>query len=448
MHELPQLGKLEQAYADELVVIGVQSPKYPAESDPENLRAAVQRYGLEHPVVNDPEYRVWDAYAVTAWPTLVFLSPRGTVVGSHAGEAPFDALARAMDDLIAESERDGSLVRGRRDLQVESWSRPIDELAFPGKVLATSAGVFIADSGHHRIVETDPAGNVRRVIGDGIQGFADGAFGSARFNRPQGMAFDGSTLYVADSDNHAVRAVDLDRDLVHTVAGTGEQAYRLQRRGLATETALSSPWDLSLTGGTLSIAMAGFHQIWALDLRAGTVGVWAGTGHEGIRDGSLQSAWLAQPMGLSLHDSWLFVACAETQAVRSIETGSDAVTTLVGRGLFEFGDEDGPALSATLQHVQDLAAADGVVFIADTYNNKIKRLDLGADRVETYLGSGTPGVLDGPGPGARLNEPSGLSLLGNTLYIADTNNHLIRTADLESGHLRTFTLHGLEPHSG
>jgi hypothetical protein len=190
--------------------------------------------------------------------------------------------------------------------------------------------------------------------------------------------------------------------------------------------------------------MAGLHQVWSLDLASEMVGVWAGTGHEGIRDSARQTAWLAQPMGLSLQGRELYVSCAESQAVRRIDLETGSVTTLAGEGLFVFGDEDGPAASARLQHNQAVAASYEGLYIADTYNNKIKRLDLSTGEVRTCAGSGRRGDLDGPGENARFDEPAGLSIHEGTLYVADTNNHLIRAVDLESGHVRTLQLRGWE----
>jgi DNA-binding beta-propeller fold protein YncE len=183
--------------------------------------------------------------------------------------------------------------------------------------------------------------------------------------------------------------------------------------------------------------MAGLHQLWALDLGAETIGVWAGTGHEGIRDGSRTAAWLAQPMGLAASEERLLVACAEAQAVRSVDFAGEDVRTLTGRGLFDFGDEDGPGAIAFMQHPQGIAYHRGNVYVADTYNNKIKRIDLGDLTVTTAAGSGQTGTLDGPGANARLSEPAGISALANDLYIADTNNHSIRRLDLDSGHINT-----------
>jgi DNA-binding beta-propeller fold protein YncE len=273
----------------------------------------------------------------------------------------------------------------------------------------------------------------------------DGSFQSSTFRSPQGMALDSdeNTLFVADSENHAIRAVDRAARAVQTVAGTGEQLRRLARFGPARETSLSSPWDLALVGGALYIAMAGTHQVWTFRPDAESVAVWAGTGHEGIRDGTRQNAWLAQPMGIAPGAGAVYAACAETQAVRRIDLERDAVATVVGQGLFVWGEVDGPAATALFQHNQGVAVDANLAYVADTYNNRIRRIDLRAGQVVTLAGSGRVGLLDGPPANARFNQPSGLAVHSGTLYIADTNNHAIRTIDLDSGHVATLTLTNL-----
>lgn len=439
------MGKLEALYPDRVVVIGVHSPKYTAERDPAGVRAAVERNGIRHPVVNDPDMAVWDSYAVSAWPTLVFISPEGYVIGRHAGEATTEALASAIDRLIEELTPTGVLTDDRLDLHVSLPTRPLSSLAFPGKVLAWEDHLFVADSGHNRVVLADRQGHVSSVAGSGEAGLEDGPFETARFSFPKGMALEAgsSTLYVADANNHAVRALDLRERTVRTVAGTGEQLRRIVRSGPARDTALSSPWDLLLFRGTLYIAMAGTHQVWVYDSRAGTVGVWAGTGHEGIRDGSPESAWLAQPMGIAAWYESVFVACAETQAVREIDLRRDAVTTIVGRGLFEWGYEDGPAPEARLQHPQGIAAIGHWLYVADTYNNVIRVIERGGRTVSTLSGTGTPGMEDGECEGSSFNQPSGVAIWNRTLYVADTNNHAIRAVNLDGGHVETLPLSGL-----
>jgi NHL repeat len=443
MHLFPQLRKVERKYPNEVVVIGVHSPKFPAERETANLRAAVMRYGIEHPVVNDRDFRIWQEYAGRAWPTLYFVDPEGRVIGRHEGEIRFEELDRVVGEMLAEFDRKGLLVHRPLPTRLERDADQTSPLLFPGKVLADGASrrLFIADSGQNRILVAGLDGTIERTIGSGEAGLGDGDFATARFHAPQGMALRGDLLYVADLENHAIRRVDLAREAVTTLAGTGEQATGFHDGGAARQVALSSPWDLARRDDILYVAMAGFHQIWALDLRAETIRPFAGTGHEGIEDGPRPAAWFAQPSGLVLGPDVLYVADAETSAIRAIDLAPDGpVRTLVGQGLFEFGDVDGTGDEVRLQHPLGLAHddAEGLLYVADSYNNKIKRLDPRTRRADSFLGSGQPGDHDGVGPDARFREPSGLSLANGELYVADTNNHQIRVADLATGEVTTL----------
>ncbi|MEJ7639752.1 MAG: thiol-disulfide isomerase, partial [Singulisphaera sp.] len=253
-------------------------------------------------------------------------------------------------------------------------------------------------------------------------------------------------LYVADTENHAIRAVDLKAKRVTTVAGDGKQSNRRAGFGPGKTTGLNSPWDVLLLPGTdqLAIAMAGPHQIWQYDISSGVVGVWAGSGHENILDGPLPVARFAQPSGLATDGKNLFVADAEVSAVRAILPGKDAplVQTIAGVGLFDFGDVDGQGSQVRLQHCLGLAFGGGKLYIADSYNNKIKVCDPGTKSVKTFLGATKAGTTDTP---PRFDEPAGLSLAGTTLYVADTNNHQVRTVDTNSGAVKTLELEGLKP---
>jgi sugar lactone lactonase YvrE len=316
-------------------------------------------------------------------------------------------------------------------------------------VLADAGGgrLFIADSGHHRIVVTDLDGRMMRTIGRGERGFADGPAGVATFNEPQGMALspEGDTFYVADRANHALRAIELASGAVTTVAGTGKRGYDL-RGGAGRETALASPWDLTVHDGLLWIAMAGTHQLWTYDPRTGMVEPRAGSGAEALHDGPLATAAFAQPSGITSLDGLLYVADSEASAIRRVDPSADRVRRLIGRGLFEFGDVDARADSVRLQHLLGVCATReegaSVVYLADSYNDKIKRLDPETRVVETLLGGAGHGLVDGPFEAAELWEPGGLSLAGRRLYIADTNNHAVRVADLDARTVRTLQLEG------
>jgi hypothetical protein len=322
-------------------------------------------------------------------------------------------------------------------IALEEIREPTRTLSFPGKVLATKDSLFIADSNHHRIVATDFGGAIGRTYGSGEPGFADGPADRAAFQQPQGLAQSGSTLYVADTENHAIRSIDLDSGVITTLAGTGEQAVQAGLGGPSRSTALSSPWDLALVDRVLYIAMAGTHQIWMLDLDQGTVAPVAGTGREGLLDGPKEQAWFAQSSGLTMLDGHLYVADSEVSAVRDIDLWTGLVSTLVGEDLFVFGDQDGEGEAVRLQHPLGITSRNGTLFLADSYNNKVKRLEPGRRAVTTWLGSGVAGRADGPGPSAAFREPGGVCAGVDGLYIADTNNHRIAVADWTTGTVRT-----------
>jgi DNA-binding beta-propeller fold protein YncE len=446
MHIIPQLRKLERKYRDSLVVIGVHSSKFPNERETRNVREAVLRYEIEHPVVNDAEFQVWQSWGVRAWPTLMFVDPEGRALGKHEGEFAYDQFDALIGEMVAEYEAAGLLDRTPLAFQLEAAARERLPLYFPGKIEADPAGerLLIADSNHNRIVVSDRRGRVQAVVGSGEAGAADGSFESASFWHPQGMAVDGDLVYVADAENHLVRSIDLATRTVATIAGTGEQALYRHQGGDALAYPLSSPYDLALHAGVLYIAMAGVHQLWAIDLAASRVYPYAGSGRENIVDGPLLEAQLAQPYGIATDGERLYFADSETSALRSAGFGPDArVETLVGRGLFDFGDVVGAAPTATLQHVQGLALGPGVVYLADTYNHKIKAFDLASGEVRTLAGTPLAGQDDGAAETASFNEPAGLARLGDDLFIADTNNHAIRVLNLITRRVATLDLTGL-----
>jgi len=451
-HILPDLARLEEKYKNELVVIGVHTAKFSAERDTENIRRKVREYRIKHPVVNDANQTIWKRFGVNTWPTLVLIDAEGEIQGSISGEGHYDEIDRAIGRLVAVHKARGELNLTPLKFTPEMERPSSGPLLFPGKVLADSAGkrLFIADTGHNRIIETDPDGADPVTIGNGEEGFEDGSYGKASFNRPQGMCLNGATLYVADTENHAIRAVDLQERAVTTIAGIGSQARSIApvgSSGPAKTTPLCSPWDVIQLKGdrSLYIAMAGPHQIWKVDPSAEIVSVFAGSGVENIRDGTAASANFAQPSGLASDGENLFVADSEVSGVRvitGIHGGHPEVYTIVGQGLFEFGDRDGRGTSVRLQHCLGLAYAGGHLYIADSYNNRIKICEPRSRSVKAFVGSHTPGDSDEP---PHFYEPGGLSATADRLYVADTNNNKVRVVDLKTDKVKTLELAGLAP---
>lgn len=445
LHMLPALHRLEREFAGRVTVIGVEAAKFTAEQVPANVAKAIARFGISHAVINDPERTLWDAYTVNAWPTLMFIDPGGRVWGRLAGEARYEDLRQLVADALDAYERDGTLIPAEPEM-IPADDPAASALWFPGKVTldAPRDRLAVSDTGHHRILLMGRDGAVSRVIGSGAEGRADGPLAEATFSRPEGVAVsaDGVTLFVADRGNHLLRRVDLAAGTVTTVAGTGERGgYDLDGRAPGTETPLASPWDLAWSGDLLLIAMAGTHQIWSFDPADGTVGILAGMGAESIHDGPFTEATFSQPSGLAVTEGAAWSLDSETSAVRRLDLASQRVRRIVGRGLFDFGDRDGTGDTVRLQHPIGLDATeeDGhpVVWLADSYNHRIKRLDALDRRVTTIAGDGTAGLRDGDLASASFWEPSGLAIDGRRLWVADTNNHALRLIALDAGTVST-----------
>lgn len=412
-HVLAELEPLERRYADVLTVVGVHSPKFEHEKDAEAVAGAMQRHGIEHPVLNDPRMSTWQAYGVRAWPTLVLISPSGEIVGRYSGEGHAHALEIAIAQVVAKAEADGSLVRGPSPfVELEEASTPYVQ---PSKaVILDDDRIVVADTGRSQLAiapVTDPNDPVARV-GSGRRGWSDGTAEESEFREPNGVVRlpqsvaeqVGYDLVVADSGNHVLRGVSLVDLAVRTVAGTGHQWMQgSPTSGDAASIDLSTPWDVAWDGSRVIIAMAGDHRLWWFDPVGRLVGTWAGTTQEGLVDGPVSAAWFAQPSALAVDGDDIWVVDAETSALRRVS--GEAIASVVGAGLFDFGHVDGPSEQALLQHPLGCEVLpDGSVLIADAYNGALRRYDPAASRVSTVAqGLAEPSdVVEVPGTGEVL----------------------------------------------
>ncbi|GAB3942592.1 redoxin domain-containing protein [Kribbella albertanoniae] len=408
LHVLDELRPLEEKYGDALVIVGVHSPKFAHEGEAAAVKAAVERYEVGHPVLDDPELVTWQAYTARAWPTLVLVDPNGYIVAQYSGEGHAHALDALLAELITEHEAKGTLTRGKSPYVAPEpeWS----ELRFPAKVIALSNGnLLVADAGNHSIAELQPdAETLVRRIGTGQRGFADGVQPS--FSEPNGLTQlpaeiaeqVGYDVVVADTVNHALRGINLATGEVSTLVGTGKQWMDGDSTGV-----LSSPWDVAWFQDKVWIAMAGVHQLWTYDPITKATEIAAGTTNEGLKDGDPREAWFAQTSGLAADGDRLWLADSEISALRWIDT---EVHTAVGTGLFDFGLRDGKATEALLQHPLGVTVLpDGSVAISDTYNGAVRRYDPGTDTVDTMA--------------TDLAEPSGAVVVGNELLVVESAAH-------------------------
>lgn len=414
LHVLDELRPLEERWADELVVVGVHSPKFVHEADPDALAAAVERYEVTHPVLDDPDLETWQAYTARAWPTLVLVDPEGYVVAQYAGEGHVHAIDALLTELVPRHRERGTLRPSDAPAPKPTADTSDSALRFPAKAVALPTGtLLVADAGRHRLVElAADAETVVRRIGGPQRGLADGAPEDARFSEPNGLcllpddvaAEVGYDVVVADTVNHALRGVRLADGAVSTLAGTGEQWMP----GDDT-THLSSPWDVAWWRERVWVAMAGVHQLWTFDPRTGAVEVAAGTTNEGLVDGTADQAWFAQTSGLAADGDRLWLADSEVSALRWIDADGTVGTT-VGRGLFDFGFRDGPAAEALLQHPLGVTVLpDGSVAVCDTYNGAVRRYDPATDEVSTLA--------------RDLAEPSGAVVVGDLLLVVESTAH-------------------------
>ena len=441
MHLVPVLKGLEERRShDPVVVIGVHSAKFDAEHDLVRIREAMERYGITHPVVVDRGHRIRRDYTVRSWPTLAVIRPDGTLAALSPGETDVDDLDSIVGRVLDEARQDGTLASKPFKLERVSAAPP-GWLAFPGKVCVLSEGrLAVSDSGHHRVLVLSLDGDVEAVIGSGREGFADGSSGEARFRNPQGVAFDAEAacLFVADTGNHALREVHLKSGQVRTLAGTGELGRRLPRSAVPGRTAsLRSPWDVALAGDYVLVAMAGAHQIWAVHRAHESIGLLAGSGREALVDGPFAEAAFAQPSGLALAGERLYLADSENSAVRYLDLARGEVHTLVGTGLFDFGDADGPPDRARLQHPMGISTGPAGLLVADSYNDKIKAVDRETGQLRTWF-AGAPSI--------SLREPAGLCQREDgTVIVADTNRHRLVQISADGRSAREVAIRGAAP---
>ncbi len=444
MHTLPILAELEEKYKDMPVIfIGVHSAKFFNEQDMKNVEQAVARYEISHPILVDRKMTVWNKFGISGWPTIAIIDPNGILVYRQSGEGQKEMIVDTIDVLLEKHEKSHTLAREPIKI-VKTIKNGNTALSFPGKISISKDRIAISDSNHNRVIVTDLSGKILYTIGSGKIGLVDGKFSDATFFRPQGVSWKDDFIFVADTENHALRKIDLQNNQVTTLVGTGKQGPWRSPGGKGRDIAISSPWDVAVKDNLIFIAMAGNHQIWTHDINTDVTKPFAGNGQEDIIDGSRMQAQLAQPSGVFIQDNIVYFVDSETSSVREIDLNTEYVRTVVGHGLFAFGHKDGKIDEALFQHPLGLCANTNKIFVADTYNSSIRVIDQDDDSVETLIGkqgSSTICRLDDPRCDTLgLYEPSDVKIYQDKLYIADTNNHLIRVYDLTTNILKTLDI--------
>ena len=409
-HIIPEIEKLQEKFSKELVVIGVHSAKFKSERETQRIRSAISKFGIDHPVVNDADYAVWKAYGVEAWPTLVLISPDGKIAFKAEGENVYNVFNPQIEKLV-KNYKDVIDTKPFVFKQQETKTSATT-LRFPSKLITDGTeNIWLSDYGNNRVVKIDKTGKILEIIGKGGQGFEGGNFSTATFNGPQGLAIMNDSLWIADSKNNSIRLADLSTKQVTTIAGNGKMGYYFNNDKRNEPVLPNSPWDLLIDKGYLYIADAGNHQVLRMDLKDNKVYRFAGSGFEGIKDSDLKTSTFSQPSGLTNKVNDIYVADPEASAIRKIDLKNETVKTIIGKGLFKFGDEDGDTKNVLLQHCVGLTEGNDNIYIADTYNGKVKVLNTKTNIVSTLV--------------TDLNEPNDVLIVGHELWITDTNNDQI-----------------------
>jgi len=443
LHILPDLEYLQEKYKDEpFVILGVHSGKFYNEQDAENVRSAVVRYHITYPVVVDEKRAIWRQYGAKAWPTFILLDSEGYGLVVLTGEGRRQVLDQLIADALQQGAKNKTLVN-----KTYSFKPPLIQtslLSFPTKLALDSTAniLYIADSGHNQIIaaklQSPDTATILQRIGSGKKEFKNGDYSNAAFANPQGLTFHQSTLYVADTDNHAIRAVDLTQKKVYTLNGDGKYGDFGQP---------NSPTDLVFYDNTLYITMAGNNQLWKLDIAKKKLTLFVGNGYVNMIDGSALGASLAQPSCITLDEKTrrFYFVDSESSALRCYSLPDNEVKTLIGQGLFKYGFGEGKFAEAALQNPLGIFYSTGKIYIADTFNHALRVADLEKGELRTLVSqinnSKTNINIEGTATIAlSLWEPNGLLVVNDTIYIADTNNHQIRIYNMVTKKLDTLKI--------
>ncbi|MFT6106414.1 MAG: thiol-disulfide isomerase/thioredoxin [Rickettsiales bacterium] len=430
---IPEIKNLEMEFDNKLTVIGVHSGKFDNEKETSSIRKAVLKYDITHPVVNDADFKIWDGFKVSSWPTIVLIDPEGRVVKKYEGEVSSSVIRKDVKNLIKKYKY--QLNSAGLPIVLEKNKIVDNVLNFPAKItlakgfsyknISKTNALVIANTGKHNIILTSFNGKTLLEIGSGDSGFEDGDFDNSSFNSPRGLIFEKNILYVADTGNHALRKIDFGTGKVTTIIGSGRRGKIIGVKNKIKDISLASPWDLEFfpDKNNIIIANAGTHQLLKYNISKKTISPFVGNGKEDLIDGKYPKNSLAQPSGISAHGEKLYFVDSESSALRMVDK-SGKLTTLIGRGLFDFGYKNGDSKKALMQHPVGLVAVDSGIYIADTHNHVIRKYNFKTKQIYDYSGG-----LKGSGVGnreeTRYDEPEDIIAVKGNFYVADTNNNRI-----------------------
>ena len=418
---LETLHHLALKHPQRLQVIGLHVPKYPFERDGARVAEGISRLGIRFPVASDTDYIAWQHYGIHGWPSLALIDANGRLRQVLAGDVNAqlieDTLQPLLDDAPSPLDDTRASISGRR----ESGSRTLHH---PAGIAIGPERMYIADAGHHQVLECNLHGRVLTRYGTGHAELVDGGPDECAFDAPHGLLLHREALYVADTGNHALRRINLRTGQVETLAGNGRPGtLEGQRIDTPREASLNRPWGLALDGERLYISLAGLNQVWAWEMASGALVHVAGSGQFGHGDGHARSARMAHPAGLAALQNTLYIVESGSATLRRLSFNDGQLRTLVGSGVFEFGHEDGPRERASLSCPQGLALQvdSPVLWLADAGNDRLRTLRLGGGSVATARIEHT------------LNRPQAIASGEGAVWLVNTDAHQVLRMDLATG---------------
>lgn len=423
LQRLRALAQLQLRHGERLQSVAVHVPRFDYERDSRRIASWLHRHVIEFPVAHDPDWAAWQHYDIDEWPTIVLIDGQGRIRERIVGDGPIrelDARAMALCENLVPTGTAAAFELRRHE-------EPAMPLRFPTGLAVDEQYLYVADSGHHRVLECDHAGRILRQFGSGNVGFIDGPPELAAFSHPGALCLQRGQLYVVDGGNHAVRRIDLRVGEVDTLCGAGrpgEPVAGVVRN--PRDVAFDQPSAVAMVDDSLLVACRGDNRIWKYDLGKDQLDLLAGSGELAIEDGVGVEAAFAEPAALATVQQRVYVCDGAGSAIRTMNVRSKLVKTLVGQGPWSYGCADGVRSDASLQAPQAIALDPDapVLWIADCGNNQLRTLRLGGGELSTV-------ALQ-----QRLHGPRGLAVGQGAVWIADTDAHAVLRLDVASGGLQ------------
>ncbi|CAF0745669.1 unnamed protein product [Adineta ricciae] len=472
-HMMPKLIGIDKRYSTAgVTIIGIHSPKYEHEKNKANVRHAMEEQSLPFNVVNDSSLSVWKHVGCQIWPTVLVFGPDAIPIFIFEGENHVQhtetflafALAYYKSSVRASPNISAAIKMSPDDPAASGATSKPAKFTYPSHLCITSSGqMCISYAGSNQLILCEIDGKVLEVVGNGHPGMADGDISQVEFDSPRGMAEYNSCIYIADTNNHAIRVFDPNSRRVLTLIGTGRLGTDKVGGLKRSQQPIASPWDLCITESpfdhktVLLISMAGQHQIWAyafeetqwwnnLTLQKNACLAIIGSGEEGNRnDPEPMSATLAAPRGICNGimngQPVLFIADSNSSSIRVVTLQNGNVSNLIGgdadpTNLSAFGDLDGSGFNAKFQYPLGVAFhyPSSQLYITDTYNNKLKRVDMTTLTCSSYFVTDIDTKKQrGESNSAKFNEPQGITIFDHFMFIADKNNSHVKRIDLDKG---------------